>query len=184
MANKYQEIMEKLGANYSSADPILLSDLVSDEILDEMEKRIGYRLPNDYREFLRDYSGYNCFAAYPLFGDGCNQTEYLCNFESGRGLAEAYHSIIETIGLDPFPEDYYPGLILVRPPLNQEEIGWPAELLPIAIDGALNQICLALFGLRTGAVFYWRSNPHPDSQNLYLIADSFDEFMHLLRKDE
>ncbi|RYF36106.1 MAG: SMI1/KNR4 family protein, partial [Cytophagaceae bacterium] len=62
-------------------------------------------------------------------------------------------------------------------------IGWPEELLGIGDDPGGNSICIAFKGLRPGAIFYWRENGWQGEQNLYLIADSFDDFVGLLRKE-
>ena len=78
----------------------------------------------------------------------------------------------------PFPIEYAPSLRKVLQ--IDEEITEvddpPRELLPIAIDAGGNQVYLALAGLQPGAIFLWMN-----WQDIYLVADSFDEFMHSLR---
>lgn len=186
MANKYQDIVEKLGGRRSSKSTESYVQPLREHFA-QIEHKLGFSLPADYREFLRNYSGYGFpNVIYPVVKEGKPQRETVFLFNKatlhGRTLADSYHSACENF--DSVPAELYPGLRLVRNVGQEEkEIKWPRELLPIACDMGGNQICLALFGLRPGAIFFWVNAPG-DGDNVYLVADSFDEFMHLLRKDE
>jgi hypothetical protein len=139
---------------------------IPDEILDAFEQTLGYSLPQDYREFLRDYGCFGFFEGAtfplrdPLFGMQRASLEVFYGFPS----THSYHLW-----------DAY-----------QSTQGWeavPAEVLPIAEDAGANQVCICLAGKYIGKVFFWprecSENPN-DYSNLYLIADSFDEFLHLI----
>lgn len=75
----------------------------------------------------------------------------------------------------------------------------PASVMPIADDGGAGQICLGIGGGEQGKIFYWDQQGEPLSEedylddfgeprpaqalfeNMYLIANSFDEFLQALR---
>ena len=190
MSNKYSSIIEKLKGRYS--DDLLIGPSVDEAHLNAVEARIGHLLPSDYRIFLSKYAGirFEC-AEFPLLRDGRNaEASFFLFYGSGENetLADLYHQSIENYGFIESNDgsEYYPGLHLVRDTTDKiTKVDWPKELLPIGCDEGGNQICLALFGLRPGAIFFWRNAPFPNKDNLYLIANSFDEFMHLLyRPDE
>lgn len=181
--NKYAAIVAELKGRYSDIEQV---GLTLDEVhLSKIESQLGYRLPDDYRKFLRDYAGiiFN-HAVYNINEDGYWTDETIFMFYGSTDeetLADNYHQGRQNYCLEDGYE-WYPGLHLVRDistPVALME--WPEELLPIGSDAGGNQICLSLFGLRPNAIFFWRNAPFSDAQNLYLIADSFDEFMHLLK---
>lgn len=182
MPNKYDTIMKRICADFFKRHLPLES--ATEEQLKEVEALIGHSLPTDYREFLRDYGGYIINADYPVQAEGQIRYECVSNFYRAApqpsAIVDGYRTCLEVYEPDPWIVDLYPGLSLVRSMEGIEELGWPEELFPIADSGGGSQICLALFGLRPGAIFFWRNSPH-FGENLYLVADSFDEFMHLLQ---
>ena len=182
MNNKYASIIEKLQGRYS--DDLLVGPMLDEAHLKAIEAQLGYSLPKDYREFLRDYAKIRFPSAEFTMVENGQPAEFSIFMFYGSTeestLADVYYEVQANLEFDENSEDY-PGIYLVRDitvPLT--ELGWPKELLPIGSDQGGNQICLALFGLHPGAIFFWRSNPLLDQQNLYLIASSFDEFMHML----
>ena len=181
MANKYASIVEEQGGRYS--DELLHESALSEAQLVEIESQIGYDLPKDYREFLRNYAGISLECAeFETIRDG-NKDELSIWIFYGPALADTYEEVQRNLK-DEMETEWYPGIDLVKEIPSSEIMSWPQELLPIGCDMGGNLICLALFGLRSHAIFWWRSNPWPDKQNLYLIANSFDEFMHMLYKAE
>jgi hypothetical protein len=68
----------------------------------------------------------------------------------------------------------------------------PADLIPIAIDANGNQICLGWKGERKGKVYFWDHEDELDEdgdfvtdyRNVYLIANSLQEFFDGLMTDE
>ena len=183
MDNKYAPIVEKLRGRYSK--DLLVGPPLDEEHLGRIEMQLGYCLPKDYREFLSDYGGiFFPSAEFPMLEDNqqgeCSIFTFFGSAEKGT-LADVYYEIQKNLEFEDEAEEFYPGIRQVRSTVEPiMGMNWPKELLPIGSDQGGNLICLALFGLRPGAMFFWRSNPFPDAQNLYLIADSFDEFMHLL----
>ena len=183
MNNKYAPIVEKLRGRYSK--DLLVGPVVDEKHLDRIEMQLGYPLPKDYREFLSNYGGvFFPSAEFSMLEDNQQGECSIFTFFGSTAettLANVYYEVQKNLEFEDDDREYYPGIHLVR---NVAEpimgMNWPKELLPIGSDQGGNLICLALFGLRPGAIFFWRSNPFPDAQNLYLIADSFDEFMHLL----
>ena len=179
MSNKYASIIEEQGGSYPSES--LHAPKLSELQLNEIEVRLGHQLPKDYREFLQDYAGINLeFAEFELSRDG-HQDEASIWIFYGSGIADTYYFVQDNLKNE-VETAWYPGVNLIKETAASEIMSWPEELLPIGCDMGGDQICLALFGLRPHALFWWRSNPWPDCQNLYLIADSFDEFMQMIYK--
>ncbi len=183
MDNKYQSIMAKFGAVNSK-------DTTTAQLKD-IESRLGYPLPADYRELLLDYSDchfvVNTAVVYPFTKDGYDTFGSISKFynaSSSPNLADIEGYYRGALEQDLEEIDYYLGVGLLRSIEGIKEIGWPEELLPIGCDAGGNQICLALFGLRPESIFYWMNCPSFGGHSPYLIANSFDEFMHLLRIDD
>lgn len=186
MPNRYQDIVENLECVFDFLPPGSYPEPIPDEQLSIIEVELDHRLPADYREFLRDYGGCGLSGVhFPIVKDSEYETEasvffFYSGISEGSDIVGGYRLSLESDSI--FPINEYPGLSLVRDVEDRnEEIAWPKELLAIACDMGGNQICLALSGLRPGAIFQWMNAPG-DGQNIYLIAQSFDEFMRLLRK--
>ena len=183
--NKYNSVIQTLR---SSGDlrPVFP---VSKAQIDEIEQQIGYPLPSDYREFLSDYSGLRFpYTFFPISEnvDGEEQGEISGFYSSTEEypLSKFYLDRRDDYE-EPDPEeefDWRPGLRKIREIEGERvtEEGWPKELLPIGYSSQLDEICIAISGLRLGAVFLWRANPIEGEQNLYLVANSFNEFMNSL----
>jgi hypothetical protein len=191
MPNKYEEIVRAIGGRYS--DDAQFGPVLDEQHFQKIEAHLKTSLPSDYREFLRDYGGiYFDYVFFPYHKDGVVIEENLAGFNGStedETIADNYYQFIENfeINSQSSPEDFewYPGIHLVRDaPRPVRVMKWPEELLPIAYDYVLNPICIALFGLRPGSIFYFIGNPTKGDENLYLIANSFDDFISLLRKDE
>ncbi len=62
----------------------------------------------------------------------------------------------------------------------------PANLLPIARDPGGNLICLSIAGSDRGKVYFWdheeeaEEGETPGYDNVYFVADSFDDLLHNL----
>ena len=130
-----------------------------------LEKRIGGRLPEEYRAFLlRDNGGgpdADCFRFADRKGpytDGKLRAFY--------AIWDGKHSRMSHA-----VETFWEG----------ERI--PRELLPIGYDSFGNQICIAFAGPHRGRVYFWDHERETDPAsyaNLDRIADSFDAFCALL----
>jgi hypothetical protein len=185
MPNRYDDVMHALGARFAYASRGLQPASLSEAELVEIESELGHSLPEDYREFLRDYGGFTVGnAGFPLR----DNPDYL----SGSSVdifhvagtvpwiyTEGNRELLEQNG--PFPMEFYQGLGLVRPVEEDEaEFEWPPELIEIGQDAGGSRVCLAIAGLRPGATFFWYDRGHKGGQGVYLIADSFDEFIRSL----
>lgn len=184
--NKFAETVERLKGEFGAASYGGLPIILSEKDMAEVELQLGYSLPEDCREFLRDYGGYLFHGIlFPLKDnpDGIQESSLLLFYgidkEHTDGLIEIYKQWRDSFVR--WPVDLIPGVRLVRPISDDAtEISWLPELLPIATDAGNNQICLALAGTRPCAVFLWMNAPGNDLQNIYLIADSFEEFLNAL----
>ncbi len=182
--NKYAERVRQLKGKAHSAvyeDELLQ---LTEANLQHVERELGHPLPADYREFVRDYGGVDFLhgVTFPVnhFCEGSLELFYgVAPDDLAVGLVDSYYQRRDSFVR--WPIELVPGAKLVRN-MNEStrEIAWPTELLPIGMDAGNNQICLSLAGLRTGAVFLWLNAPSYGDQNVYLVADSFDEFMQSL----
>lgn len=167
VVNKYESIIQKIGGVFSNARP---RSPMSEAQLAEYERDLGYSLPKDYREFLKDFAGVGVNAIYPLKDERHKEGTVFIFF--GRWNKEDLESsTIEPIIIEETPS--------IRQVLSIEdgieEIEYPREILPIAIDQGGNQVYLSLAGLHPGAVYLWMN-----WADIYFVADSFDEFMQSL----
>ncbi len=184
MANRYAPIVTKLQGYYPNLSRV--GPTLDDRHIKRIETQLGYRLADDYREFLRDYGGiiFDNDLLFSMNQDGCLTEGSIFMFYGSTDQETLADNYLQGRRYFCLEDGYkwYPGLQLVRDISTPvDEMEWPEELLPIGSDAGGNEICLALFGLRPRAIFWWRNSPFPDAQNLYLIADSFDEFMQILK---
>lgn len=126
------------------------------------ERDLGVQLPSEYRSFLTVWNGGrpqpNTFS-YEIRG----------RKESGMvdwflGIHNGEHDNLRQYTL------WYKGRI-------------PSNLLPIAHDPGGNLICIAVSGSDLGAVYFWdhelesSEGQPPSTDNVYLIAKSFEAFL-------
>jgi hypothetical protein len=144
--------------------------LVGDERITRFESAAHLRLPGEYRDFLKRYgnTAFEEFIEYPFIDKECPWAN------NGYGGMSVFY------GLDAGPYD------LEKQFANH--VGRiPSDMLPIAVDGGGNLICLAFTGPDWGSVFFWDrdAEPEPGEQdlrtNVYLIARSFDDFLKSMR---
>src|SRR5688572_8145958 len=131
--NKYDEKMSSL-CSYSlikgSAIP------VTAEVIQQIERKLGYDLPADYAEFL---STYGCHGP-----DGYALFQYVDIYPKGsQGILNVF------FGVDPGSADD----LLQNHEQYQGRI--PSNLLPIADDPGGNIICICVQGENKGAVYFW-----------------------------
>ncbi len=164
--NKYEKRVAELGGVFSGkgwTQPVTLSE----EQLQKLEKEIGFPLPEDYREFLKDYGGYGFWDTVFSFANMPDRRTWW-----GVGT---FYGVIASSPFD---------LLMRHHSFVDNELMGP-ELLPIMDEGGDHDpICLFLGGDKKGTVhlFYEEEFDFPyDYSNLYHIADSFDEFIQMLR---
>ncbi len=136
-----------------------LRQLTTDDI-HAIERRLGSRLPDDYRAFLLEYNG-----GRPV----------PCNFPIEGLLNNPFGTIHFFFGIDD--------------PVQAYNIGWhrevmpgrlPDKLLPIACDHCGNLVCLSLYGEDLGAVLFWDCHTEPSEPSyasVHKIAASFAAFV-------
>ena len=164
--NKYAQHVEKFGGTfvYSRSEEAFIT--LTEEDLQVAEREIGYLLPRDYREFLKDFGGYTFDGVYyPIHG----------SWSAMNGLDTFYGLKIRSCNLlSTYKGDLANGVIA-------------PDLLPITGDMAGGHVCLFIAGDRLGSIHYWFREeavaPY-DYSNLYHIANSFDEFMQSLTTED
>lgn len=124
------------------------------------EKKMGIKLPEDYRQFLlKNNGGRPDPANFPIRGLENNPFGGI-HFFGGIG------DNIESVNID-WSYKIFRGRI-------------PKNLLPIASDPMGNLICLSLGVEDQGTVYYWdHDDEHssPTYRNVYFIASSFPPFL-------
>jgi hypothetical protein len=131
-----------------------------------LEAELGFRLPDDYREFLLQYNGGQPEATVFRWGSGSymgSSVRYFYSVTEDFTFSLAYHYKIYALA----------GRI-------------PKWTLPISPDAGGNLILLALGEAHPGKVFFWDHDieglvADPASpEHLTLLADSFSEFCNRL----
>lgn len=133
--------------------------------LDQLEIRIGVRLPHDYREFLLKYNG-------------------------GRPIPSGF--LIQGFPNNPYGMIHY--FFGIDDQLESNNLMWhwevmngrlPDGLLPIAGDHSGDLLCLTLYGDKHGSVVFWDfydEHYPPTYKNIYHVANSFSDFIDSLFK--
>jgi SMI1-KNR4 cell-wall len=135
--------------------------------LDAFEARNGLSIPEPYRRFLLEHnSGQPDPDAFDCT-DGAGGTDRrMVHWFFGIDCSEYY-------SLDYEIATYY----------RRKRI--PQDLFPIACDPFGNLILMGMPGPREGKVYFWDHNweaepgDPPAEDNIYFVANSFDEFMNL-----
>jgi SMI1-KNR4 cell-wall len=165
--SRYQQIINSLGGYHIASLSGETSEAVTEDMITQFEIQIETAFQSNYRDFLQHYGGYafDRLVCYP----------YLEPFYGGKeGSLDLFFGLIDD-------ENY--GL------LNNWNIykgRMPSNLLPIATDPGGNIICLSLDKETQEAIYFWDhseegiDNKSPRYSNIYLVANSFDEFMNSL----
>ena len=170
--------------------PIGLSftPLSGDEVA-SLEAAFGGRLPDDYREFAQTYGAasfrqlvqFRLTNPSPIFAGVAGRRVETAPFAHFYGSDAGGHALAKRLRL-------FNGRM-------------PDTLIPIADDGGGNQICLGVAGAQLGKVYYWDHDNEWDEddyeaehgtdmpaevrfQNVYLVSDSFEEFIGRLEATE
>jgi len=155
---KYAEIMQELAAIPGRAHP------ATEIQIEEIEREIGCRLPEGYRDFLRDYGGF-FVGVWVLLSKPTAGGEDAVSIASFQGI---------------LPGDERD--LLLR--YQWDRAALPPELLTIA-SGDNGYICLSVAGDNKESVYFWASREGDDPhsyKDMYLLASSFDEFLNLIAK--
>jgi hypothetical protein len=146
------------------------SGQLTDREIDYAEKRLGRFIPPAYRKFLLKYNGgHPDLSDFRMAGVKNSTMQFgTVKWFLGINIPE------ETVNLDYVLETF------------QDRM--PASMFPIARDPGGNLICIAVEGADAGKVFFWdheyeaEDGEPPTDRNIYIIADSFDQFLDMLGK--
>lgn len=166
---------------------------MTEEELHSIETDLGESLPEDYRDFLLTYGAasfgelveFRLRDSHPIHPVEGNPMPISC-YKKGP-FSDFYGSKASTNSLARHIETYKGRM--------------PDTMISIADDGGGNQICLGIRGKEQGRVYYWdhhnewdevdyleeHGSPMPVEvkfQNVYLIAESFEDFIRRLEKSE
>jgi cell wall assembly regulator SMI1 len=130
-----------------------------------LERQIGRRLPEDYREFMLRHNGGRPKPdgfefALRKGADASSAVEWFLSLHDGE------HSNLERT-------------------IRFMRGRFPPDTMPIASDAFGNKVLLGLDGKIRGKVYFWDHEREPDGDadwsNIDLVADSFDSFMSGLK---
>jgi hypothetical protein len=158
---------------------------VGEEELCSLENALHVKLPEYYRIFLMTY-GASTFTEYVDFQP--IQSLPLPASDTGKGHISSFYGASRDpyMSLEKAIAAFYDRI--------------PVALIPIGDDSG-NKICLGIQGDEYGKIFYWgyqteiddedyleeHGTPLPKElkyQNVYLIADSFEDFIRRLEKSD
>ena len=131
-----------------------------------LEKKLGLRLPDDYRTFLLTING------------GRPRTHEV--FDIGKKDSSLINMLYSA------KRDDHQELTIYKQHLALEG-RIPKDLLPIGEDQGSSQICLGIGEKNHGQVFFWDmedEREQPTYKNVRRIAGSFTEFLDSLYSDE
>lgn len=160
--------------------------------IQNLEKTIGERLTEPYRSLLAKYGNWSFseFVSYPC--SNLTMMEIIrgkpINLSENNWLSYMYGGA---------EDDTYS----LQRAIKTYKERMPETLIPIGDDGGGNKICLGVSGEEKGKVFYWDHNnewdeedyfeeegepmpPEMKFQNVYLVANSFEEFINQLKIED
>lgn len=139
---------------------------LEESALVDFEKRIGARLPSEYRIYQLNHNG-----GKP------SPNDFIISKKEGED------SIHHFYGLHNGP-DY----LQLRSNYDTYYNRMPQEIIPIADDPFGNQICIGINGKYAGKIYFWDHERELNQfgrfnwLNIIKIADSFDQFLNSLFK--
>ncbi len=130
--------------------------------LEQFERTIGARLPEDYRSYLIDQNG------------GTPEAFLIC-WPGSDEPAEVFN---DAFGLHDGP-DYSR---LDKAAQGMREF-LPDDLIPIGSDPGGNVFCLSVKGDRHGQVFFWNHERSEGDLSVEYLASSFTDFVENMKED-
>ncbi len=134
--------------------------------LDAFLRKIGYKLPNDYLEFLRQHNGGYVKDSYSTYFKNGDQ-KFILTSMFGLGADDDLKNQFE---------------------IFKRRI--PASCIPIGRDAGGNLVCLNLSEDNYGFVYFWDHENELEYEegkitinDLYVIAESFNEFLNSIKID-
>ena len=164
----------------------------SDDEIQSLETEKGERLSEPYRTLLAKYGNwsFNDIASFPYSDVTVMEIKTGSPYELSEDATLSY--------MYGGNEDY---LYSLERSLETYTERMPETLIPVGDDGGGNKICLGVKGQEKGMVFFWdhenewdeedyleeEGEPMPEEfkfQNVYLIANSFEEFLNQIKIEE
>jgi hypothetical protein len=141
---------------------------ISERELKHFEARLGATLPEDYASFLLQFNG----------GEPTPKWFVIRGSDEGSSV-DLFFSLGGSSDVDLEQEiRIYKG----------ETARIPPQTIPVAQDPFGNLILVSLKGSDRGSVYFWDHEEEPDPnediveyENVYLLANSFDEFLGRLK---
>lgn len=144
---------------------------ITTEELANLETRLSFEFPEEYRKFLLVHNGgrpdHPCFLFKRKQSDDSDSLVN-CFFSINGSEYTDFETLFRIFKVD--------------------GIRVPAELVPIADDPFGNLICIAVAGPKRGAVYFWdhdteaEDGESPTYYNVDLIANSFNAFLECLHE--
>lgn len=173
---------------------IMPRDPMTEDELVAIENDLGVHLPDDYRDFVKTYGG----------ADFNEPVHFQLMYN------EPIHPVPSLLGIPiprydkgPFSHFYgsQSGNQCLAKKIEILKGRMPDTMIPIADDGGGHQICLGIKGEEQGKVYYWDHHNDPDEQeyledygepmppevkfqNVYLVAESFEDFIRRLETSQ
>lgn len=155
--NRFEPKMRQLYATLrgfaDGREPIHLTE----DQLQKAEERLGSRLPEDYREFIRDFGDFTLNAVIKS-----QEENYRC------GVGEFTY-----IGSEQVKRSYDDSISYY---LEEDVQYWEKGAICIGMDGNV-PIFLFFEGENNGRIYF------KDYEDLIFVANSFEEFMEMLRNE-
>lgn len=140
--------------------------------IEGFEAEIGYRLPEDYRQFLLENNGGRPHPPYYFNVPGWQHSQSLVNDFKGIVSDNEGYGISQVLEIkgDVFPKGF----------------------IPIGRDPGGNHILMSLTESTRGEIYFWDHEDSPDTQlnsvkdytNIYPLADSFESFVNSLKHED
>jgi hypothetical protein len=169
---KFQDI-----GMYDCEKSVTIEDIKEFEVKISSKKKLNIKLPDNYITWLIKYNGGRSKK------DGC---DFIDQRDSDGTLISDFYALKYGPDYDELYDSYETFLDRI-----------PKELIPIACDPGGNQICLGVReGKYYGKIYFWNHENEaaiwdlPDDvetpwwDNVYLVANSFEEFINKLYRYE
>jgi len=142
--------------------------------IDEIEKTVSLKFPEEYRKHLLKYNGGQCSP---------NEFSFIENGKKTNSCVDWFLAIYdgEYDNLSDYIKTY-----------KLDEKRLPADIIPIANDPGGNLICISCGKEDNGAIYFWDHEKEvdysvsgdDDYSNLFLIANSFKDFLDRKVEDD
>ncbi|MDR1451398.1 MAG: SMI1/KNR4 family protein [Helicobacteraceae bacterium] len=130
----------------------------------ELETKLGYSFPEEYRTHLLKYNGGKCKP---------NVFSFIENNKETKSSIDWFLAIYE---------GKYDNLKLYMDMYIFEEKRLPDYFIPIAHDSGGNLVCISCSENENGFVYFW-DHENEGNNNVYLISESFNTFIKNLTEN-